>query len=139
MRSFARAFGIPIVKDVTNLSFAKKEYAALGWGRYDETLIRRISNGTQVGTSFAHMYFDHLGRQRIRGLFRFPKPVLEAATSFVDSIRKHRKVLMLMIADPAYSWGGLRSPAMCGATFEKETKPARRPCSGLFDAIRPDG
>jgi hypothetical protein len=95
MRSFAATFGITIAKDNSSgfSHCVKKESALLGWGRYDETLMLRVSNATEITTSFSYKYFDHLDHHRIRALFRFPGPVLDAATVFVDSIRKHRRVI----------------------------------------------
>ena len=96
MRSFASSFKIPIAKDShETLKILKTESPAFGWGRYDSSLNERVSNGTEVVTSFSFKYFERqLDRQRIREIFRFSDPVLDAASAFVDSVKRHRRVVM---------------------------------------------
>ncbi len=94
MRSFTNAFGIRCLKDdqMQNFKIVKEESALLGWGRHDKGLLEKINNGTRVSVSFSFKYFEHLGHERIRSMFRFPRSVHDAASSFIDSIRDRYRV-----------------------------------------------
>ncbi len=95
MRAFADAFRIRCAKDdirMQKYKVIKEESALLGWGRHDQGLLGKINNGTRVSVSFAVKYFEHLGHEKICSMFRFSKPVLGAASSFINSIRERYSV-----------------------------------------------
>ena len=100
LHSFAAAFGLQFCEaHGLNSSWHDLNFGR-GWGRYDEGIdaagIRRVSDAdgdavpsaVRVTPSFARHFFEHLPREKLRRLFRFPPPVASKAQAFLQASRE---------------------------------------------------